>query len=111
MITIGMSSWVGKEEIKKFLLPTLHNGDKICDMGPGWGVYRDLLGHQFEWTGVEIWPETVKALTNNYNHVYECNIKDFNYPEDYDLVIFGDVLEHLSVEDAQECVRNSSKMS
>ena len=29
------------------------------------------------------------------------DIRNFEYPTDYDLVIFGDVLEHMTVKEAQ----------
>lgn len=104
---LGTSTWVGKQEIRKFLLPTLHPKDKILDVGPGGGTYYNLLGPEYEWTAVEIWHETAKYLCETYDHVYEGNILDFWYPEDYDLVIFGDVLEHLTAPDAQECVERA----
>lgn len=103
----GMSTVAGKNEIKKFLQPKLRDGMKICDMGPGTGTYRRLLGDNFEWTGVEIWHETAQELKTIYNHIYEMDMRNFNYPEDYDLVIFGDVLEHMTIEEAQECIRRA----
>ena len=48
-------------------------------------------------------------LSNLYNTVYEGNITSFWYPCKYDLVIFGDVIEHLEVEDAQECIARAKK--
>lgn len=103
----GMSSQVGKRQIKEFLMPKLKPGMKICDMGPGNGTYHRLLDGKFEWTAVEIWPETADGLRSKYDHVYKMDMRNFDYPEDYDLVIFGDVLEHVSEEDAQECIRKA----
>ena len=40
-------------------------------------------------------------LEEKYRHVYNVDIKDFKY-DYYDVIIFGDVIEHLSVEDAQK---------
>ena len=103
----GMSTTVGKSEIKQFLQPKLKKGMKICDMGPGNGTYHRLLEGKFEWTGVEIWHETAEGLRKIYDHIYEMDFREFDYPEDYDLVIFGDVLEHVTVEEAQECIRRA----
>ena len=82
---------------------------KICDMGAGCGTYYDLLGSDYDWTAVEIWHNSAEALKSKYNHVYEMDICDFNYPEDYDLIIFGDVLEHLSAEKAMKCVEDAKQ--
>ncbi len=39
-------------------------------------------------------------LLNGYRKFFRADIRGFRYDR-YDLIIFGDVLEHLSVEDAQ----------
>lgn len=106
---LGYSYPQGKREIKDFLLKRLKPNDKICDVGPGEGTYYNLLGSNFDWTGVEIWHDTVEFLKNKYNKIYEADIRNFNYPEDYDLIIFGDILEHLSIEDAQRVLKEARK--
>ena len=45
----------------------------------------------------------LKAL---YRQVFNTDIKDFYY-EWYDLIIFGDVIEHMTVENAQQVIRNA----
>ena len=40
-------------------------------------------------------------LQTRYNRVYKADIRELEY-EPYDLIIFGDVLEHMSVEEAQK---------
>ena len=107
----GYSTPQGKAEIRNFLIPTLHPGAKILDVGAGEGTYYHLLGKDYNWSAVEVWPDTAKYLAGFYNTVYEGNIVDFYYPYDYDLVIFGDVIEHLTVEDAQECIARAKEHS
>jgi len=107
----GTSTWVGKAEIKTFLQRYLKPGMKICDMGAGSGTYYNILGNNYEWTAVEIWHDAAEALKKNYNYVYEQHICDFVYPQNYDLVIFGDVLEHLTVKDAQYAVQEAEHHS
>lgn len=75
---------------------------KILDVGAGGGTYYKLLGPQYNWTAVEIWKESAEYIKQFYNTVYQIDIRDFQYQEDYDLIIFGDILEHLSVEDAKK---------
>lgn len=67
----GTSYPHGKQEIKNFLKNTLRPGDKICDMGPGCGTYYNLLGKEYEWTGVEIWTSTAQELTTTYDYIYQ----------------------------------------
>lgn len=105
----GTSTPIGKPETKWFLLPKLQPGMKICDMGAGCGTYYDLLGADYEWTAVEIWHNSAKKLKEKYKYVYEMDICDFYYPEDYDLIIFGDVLEHLPADKAIKCVQDAKK--
>ena len=105
----GYSTKQGKQEIKNFLLPTLHKGDKILDVGPGEGTYYNLLGKDYDWDAVEIWHDTAIYVAKFYNKVYEGSIVDFYYPKEYDLVIFGDIIEHLTVEEAQECIKRAKE--
>ena len=41
--------------------------------------------------------------------IYEMDIRDFVYVERYNLVIFGDVLEHMPLKDAQKCVKKAKE--
>ena len=97
----GTSSSIGKSQIKEYMQARLKNGDKICDVGAGGGTYFKLLGPTYDWTAVEIWHDSAEHLKSMYNHVYEADIRQFDYPENYDVIIFGDVIEHLSIKDAQ----------
>ena len=50
-------------------------------------------------------PNIIKyKLEMKYNNVYNTDIKDFKY-DFYDIIIFGDVLEHLDVKDAQNVLK------
>lgn len=97
----GMSSPIGKQNIKNFLESKISPGAKILDAGAGGGTYYKLLGPNYDWTAVEIWHPSAEYIKQFYKKVYETDIRLFLYPEYYDLIIFGDILEHLSVEDAQ----------
>jgi len=76
----------------------------ILDVGPGSGKYGFLL-KQFAKTidCVEIFEPSIKI--NNLEKIYDnifiddiCNF-DFKY---YDIIVFGDVLEHISVKNSQK---------
>lgn len=77
---------------------------KILDVGAGSGYYGRILKGLAILDAVEIWPESVEYLqsTDWYSWVVELDIRAYAYEDGvYDMVIFGDVLEHLSLDDAQ----------
>jgi len=76
--------------------------NKILDVGPGSGTYANLLP-KVPMDAVEIYAPYVEKfeLTKKYTNVFVCDIMDFDFSE-YHLLILGDVLEHLSVENAQK---------
>lgn len=81
---------------------------QILDVGAGWGKYRDLLAEYPYVDAVEIWRPYVEEerLRHRYRHVWTCDVVDLVgsstwHPGRYDLVVLGDVLEHLSVRDAR----------
>lgn len=107
----GYSYIQGKKEVKIFLKSFLYPGDKICDIGAGSGTYYYLLGSDYEWTGVDIWHDSIVYLQDKYDFLYEEDIRTFKYPKTYNLTIFGDIIEHLCVEDAQFCIKNAQRHS
>lgn len=82
------------------------SGDQpILDVGAGWGKYSLLLP-EYTMDAVEAWEPYVgqNDLTSLYARVFVTDIQDFTYPHRYGAVIFGDVLEHISVEGAQRVI-------
>ena len=80
---------------------------QVLDVGAGWGKYRDLLP-DFQMDAVEVWEPYIREekLRERYRNVWPIDVVDFAKQSSealpvYDLVIFGDVLEHLSRSDAQ----------
>lgn len=69
----------------------------IIDFGAGMGTYRKLLGRDYHWTGVEIFPAYVTEfeLERTYDDVIVGDLRTIDWPQ-ADCLIFGDVLEHLS---------------
>jgi len=94
-----------KPEVRQWFVDNVPNSKRILDVGPGQGTYSDLLkdlGYRID--AVEIWAPYVDqfGLRKKYDNVYIGNILTFNWQE-YDFIILGDVLEHLTKEDA-ECL-------
>lgn len=95
------------DEIIKYLIKTMP--DKVLDVGAGAGKYGKMLksfGGLYNpiVDAVEVWTPYVDqfGLRDLYDTVYVEDIRQFTPDdfEEYDLVIFGDVLEHMSKEDA-----------
>ena len=92
----------GKPEAISFVVKNTTTESKILDVGPGIGTYSDLLkplGYDID--GLEIYDGYVDAynLKEKYKNIYVGDIVNYDISE-YDFVIIGDVLEHLSIEDA-----------
>ena len=91
-----------KKEVREYILGRFSTDIEILDVGAGCGTYKDLLKEYTKMDAVEVFKPNIEkyALESKYRDVYNVNICEFRY-EYYDVVIFGDVLEHLEVEEAQ----------
>ena len=94
-----------KEDVAKYLKDNFSDMSKVLDVGAGCGTYYNYLHDYFKHIdAVEVFKPNIDNynLEMYYDNVYNVDILDFKYNKyDYDIIIFGDVLEHLSVEDAQ----------
>jgi len=77
----------------------------LLDVGPGAGTYANLLSALIpgaRWSCVEIYEPYVEmfGLRRKYHDVHVQDIRSFPWLRHYDVVILGDVLEHLSLGDA-----------
>lgn len=103
-----------KEEVKNHLISVLDNDIKILDVGAGSGSYGLLLKNYFaNIDALEIFSDYIHQfeLHEIYKNVYESNILDFDISK-YDYLIFGDIIEHLDINQAQillEYITNSDK--
>ena len=103
-----------KNDIREYLISNFPPNSKILDVGAGCGTYYYLLKDYFkDIEAVEVFKPNIIIydLKNKYHKVYNVDIKDFEYGN-YDIIIFGDVIEHLSIEEAQrvlEYAYNHSK--
>lgn len=96
-----------KENIKNHFLENVSTNSKILDAGAGCGTYSVLLKDHFpNMDGLEIFSEYDKMfdLKSKYNNLFIADILDFDI-SGYDYVILGDILEHLSVENAQSLLK------
>lgn len=79
----------------------------VVDVGPGLGTYARLMRQHLRrdhWTGIEAWQPYIDTynLTGLYDSVLIADARDVE-PETLkaDLVIFGDVLEHMTQAEAR----------
>lgn len=87
--------------------------ERVLDIGAGKGTYGMMLGGWVDAIdAVEVWEPYVDEY--ELNEIYDSvNIVDVrtlntNFYRGYDLVIFGDVLEHMSEEDSKAVWKNAS---
>ena len=83
---------------------------RIVDVGAGSGTYRDLLADDARgafWIAIEAWGPNIETygLMSRYDRVLARDAREVDFAElAPDLVLFGDVLEHMSKEEAQGVV-------
>lgn len=76
----------------------------IIDIGAGQGAYRKLFP-EYCMDGIEICDLYIKdfKLRELYREVFCCDAVDFSYSrKNYELAILGDVLEHMTVQNAKD---------
>jgi hypothetical protein len=109
----SMSEPYFDDEILNYLLKNFDPNIKILDVGAGDGKWAHVLNPYFKnIDAVEIFTDYVRAhnLNEKYKRVFNTNILTSDI-EEYDVVIFGDVWEHLSKEQCQEWwSKNKSKV-
>lgn len=96
-----------RQQIKQFLTEMYPRGDevKILDVGPGAGVWSETLREHFPHMDcIEIFEPYVKQfdLCRKYEQVNLADIRHVaqSHLDPYDIVIMGDILEHLKVSDS-----------
>lgn len=101
-----MSSTEGKDWIVGRALRHLSGRPAtILDVGVGCGTYLDLLGPILplaRWIGVEIWEPYVARfdLAARYDELIVADVRDLDPLPAADLIILGDVVEHMAHADA-----------
>ncbi len=103
----GVSYGYFKKEIKEYLTSKFDKDARVLDVGAGSGTYCNLLRDYFNWIdGVEVFKPNIidNKLEEKYNNIYNEDIRNFLY-DFYDIIIFGDVIEHLEIEEADRVLR------
>lgn len=97
---------IGKDEAVKWVREHLKRGDSCLDVGACDGKWQGMLGDWLTMDAVEIFGPNISRhnLKEKYRAVYRVDIADYTY-DWYDLIIFGDVIEHMPVERAQQVLK------
>jgi hypothetical protein len=105
----GTSFPFGKKETIDFIESVCPDKKaRILDVGPGRGIYSSMLkerGYTLM-DAVEIYLPYIEKfeLKKIYNEVFHCDIGNFEYLY-YDIVIMGDIIEHLHIAKAQGVIK------
>lgn len=89
----------GKLEICGWVREFFPRDATILDVGACDGNWRHKLPEYPNMDAVEAYEPNLENLWG-YRRVYHADIRGFEY-EPYNLIIFGDILEHLTVPEAQ----------
>jgi len=106
---LGVSFSWGKRSVANYLKKIFPYGSPALDIGAGAGNYHFFLGNHFNMDAIEIFEPTIKAaeLELKYRTVFCTDIRNFIYTINYDLIIMGDIIEHLPISDAQEVIKEA----
>lgn len=92
------SYYFGKDIVCAWIRENFSAGTEILDVGACDGIWRKLLP-EYTMDAVEIHGPNADRL-HGYRKVFRRDVDGLDY-EYYDLIIFGDVIEHMDVEKAQ----------
>lgn len=98
----------GKAAACEWIRRVFAPGATILDVGACDGNWANRLPEYGAIDAVEIYPPNAERIRDLYRNVYNVDIYDFAY-DWYDLIIFGDVIEHMTVEKAQSVLRYARK--
>lgn len=103
------SSFFGKQETLGWFRKHEDSIRRILDIGAGSGTYPNLIKNagickDAEWVGVEVWEPYVSQyqLQNKYNKLIIQDVRklDWNDLGKFSVAIAGDVLEHITKDEA-----------
>ena len=102
----------GKIEIVNYVYQNFAPGSSCLDVGACDGEYFNLLGDLLTMDAVEVWEPNIERfdLKSKYRMIYHNDIRGLKYG-DYDVIIFGDVIEHMTVDEARECIEYAKSHS
>ena len=98
----------GKQEVCEWIREHVSNYAKVLDVGACDGKWRKLLDDYTVMDACEIFIPNAHKIQDMYRSVFVGDIYDYFYNY-YDLIIFGDVIEHMSVDKAKKVLEYAKK--
>lgn len=98
-----MSYWEGKDTVCCWVRDIFPRDSSILDVGACNGMWHYLLPEYKNMDAIEVyWPnyEHLKEL-NFYRNIWCQDAREFKY-DWYDLIIFGDIIEHMDPVEAKK---------
>jgi hypothetical protein len=95
-----------KKEIKEYFKENIPSTKRILDVGPGEGTYSNLLrelGYKMDCVEIHSPYISTYNLKDKYDKVFLGDIVSQDI-SNYDFIILGDVLEHISEVDAKNLI-------
>ena len=114
-MNMPLSHNILKSDIRVYFEKNVNVNSKILDIGAGVGTYSKLLrklGYKMDC--MEVWlPYVVEYKLNElYDNVIIGDVMNYDI-SNYDVIIMGDILEHLSIDDAMKLmnvIENNNQM-
>lgn len=92
---------VGKDAVVSWIRERFNTSSTILDVGACDGKWRRLLPDYVNMDAVEIFEPNFERIKPMYRYAFHKDIAEMEY-DWYDLIIFGDVIEHMDVPKAQK---------
>lgn len=92
----------GKPEVCAWIRENFPPGSVVLDVGACDGLWRMLLP-EYTMDAIEVFPPNADRLTG-YRKVITADVCDVAM-DSYDLIIFGDVIEHMTVSNARKVLQ------
>ena len=116
---MGYSLRGGKPETAEWFRQNESSITRVLDIGAGSGTYAKLIKQEFdlckhaEWTAVEAWADYVEKfeLASLYDRVINQDVRTLDWSSlgHFSVAIAGDVLEHMTKQQAIDLVDNILK--
>lgn len=94
---------IGKDIVCGWVRRNFPKNSRILDVGACDGKWKRLLP-EYAMDAVEAWEPHCENIKSMYGQVFCKDVAKLNY-DPYDLIIFGDVIEHMTISDAQKVLK------